>query len=184
MPSALPGGVEQGSRQQAPCCGVGREKGDRRAVRCRQGDASFGSGSENLSGGREGAWLGRAAEALLPVCRAPVLDFVPFSAEHLELALNCRSVKALRGALGPRRTSRARPCSRAAPQLRPALRGCRGFPSGQSSRWVALSQVGCSLAVLEGACCCQPPGCKGGRSLRSSSQTKQRQKNTYCDDFF
>lgn len=41
----------------------------------------------------------------------------------------------------------------------------------------ALSQVGCSLAVLEGACCFQPPGCKGGCSLRSSSQTETTTKN-------
>lgn len=37
-------------------------------------------------------------------------------------------------------------------------------------------QVGCSLAVLEGAFCFQPHGCKGGRSLRSSSQTEQQKK--------
>lgn len=35
--SVLPGRAEQGSGQQAPCCSVGRKRGDRRAARCSQG---------------------------------------------------------------------------------------------------------------------------------------------------
>lgn len=127
--------MEQGDGHQAPYCSA-EKQGDRRAARCSQSDLSFRGGSETLSGRRAEAWSEEADEVFIPV-----LNLIPFSAEHLELALNSRNVagclKALCGAL---ELCSAHMCPRAAPLGCTLLsRGAEGFLLGRAASRLLFS---------------------------------------------